>query len=64
MTKGVTIIHSIIGIFFVPAPIKSLKSGSYNAMIIKECPLGLPKSVGQNQPRAFMSVLYQKGLAY
>ena len=51
-------------ILFFPVPIKSESKGSYIANTIKECPLGLPKSIGQNHSRILMVGSYQNGLDY
>jgi len=51
-------------IFFFPVPIKSESRGSYIANKINECPLGLPKSIGQNHSKILIDGSYQKGLDY
>jgi hypothetical protein len=51
-------------ILFFPVPMKSESKGSYIENTINECPLGLPKSIGQNHYRISIDESYQNGLDY
>jgi len=56
--------HMNNNILFFPVPMKSESKGSYIENTINECPLGLPKSIGQNHYRISIDLSYQNGLDY
>lgn len=61
-----TITHNIKStnahILYLPYPILSEMIGSYNKLTAKLCPLGLPKSLGQNHSHFFILSSTQIGL--